>query len=90
MTSKEATMATKAQKERVSFTIPAELYDEFTLYAFTKQVSLSTVFRHALKEFAEITFPDPVADAEFDLLFAKTQAEQSIAGLPKPSAGWVN
>jgi hypothetical protein len=87
---KEATMATKAQKERVSFTIPAELYDEFALFAAAKQVPLSTVFRHALKEFAEITFPDPVADAEFDLLFAKTQAEQSIADLPELGTGWVN
>jgi hypothetical protein len=87
---KEATMADKAQKERVSFTIPAELYDEFALFAAAKQVPLSTVFRHALKEFAEISFPDPALDAEFDAMEAKLQAQQSIADLPELSAGWVN
>jgi hypothetical protein len=60
------------------------------LYAFAKQVSLTTLFRYALKEFAEITFPDPVADAEFDAMEAKFQAQQSIADLPKLSGGWVN
>jgi hypothetical protein len=52
-------------------------------YAGAKRVSLSSLFRQALQDFAEVSLPDPIADAEFEAMWAKAQAQQSIADLPE-------
>jgi hypothetical protein len=75
-----ASKNTDTTEKEVSFTIPAELYDEFASFATAKKVPITSVFRYALKEFSEYAFPDPLADAKFE-------AEPSGG----PSGGeWVN
>jgi len=61
-------------KERISFTIPAALYDKFAWYAASKRLPLSALFRQALSEFAEVSLSDdPVADAEYEALLAQDE-----------------
>lgn len=80
------------EKERVSFTISADLYEAFADYAETKQVSMAKVFPYALDEFAAVRFTTPEQDAEFDAMVAETQAQQAIEDLPKLNGGghWMN
>jgi hypothetical protein len=81
-----------AEKERVSFTISADLYEEFADYAAEKQVSMAAVFRAALSDFAYVKFSNSELDAEFEAFSAKVQAQQEIEDLPKLNGGghWMN
>jgi hypothetical protein len=85
-------LAFGAEKERVSFTISADLYEEFADYAEANQVSMSKVFRDALSDFAAVRFPNPELDAKFAATVAKVQAQQDIEDLPKLNGGghWMN
>jgi hypothetical protein len=73
-------------KERVSFTIDAELFDQFVAYAETNNLSMSEAYREALQEYAYIRMPSAEAEAEFEVILAKVEAkrtsEGSIASLP--------
>lgn len=77
----------KSNTSQVSFSISPVLYKGFASFAAARQVSIDTLFRHVLKEFAEVSFPDPIADAQFDVLLAKIEAQQSVTDLPSLSAG---
>jgi hypothetical protein len=86
-------LAFGAEKEQVSFTISADLYEEFADYAAEKQVSMAAVFRAALSDFACLKFSNPDSDAEFEVFSAKVLAQQPIEELPKLSNGnseWMN
>ena len=67
--------------KKISVTIHAELYEAFASYAAEKQVSLSCLVRHALQEFAEVSFPDPVRHAKFEALLAEVKAQQLASDL---------
>lgn len=77
-------------KERVSFTIDAELFDQFVAYAEENDLHISDAYRQALQEYASIKMPRADEEAEFEVMYAKVQAERasegSYASLPALSA----
>jgi hypothetical protein len=78
------------EKERVSFTISADLYDAFAEYATAKEVSMANLFRAALRDFAEVAFPNSVADAKFAAVVADAQSIDELPKLPKGNSEWMN
>ena len=75
-----------ARKERVSFTIDPELFDQFATYAEENDLDISDAYREALQEYAYIKMPSSDAEAEFAVMHAKVEAKrasgESIASLP--------
>jgi hypothetical protein len=78
-----------ARKERVSFTIDPELFDQFARYAEENDLDISDAYREALQEYAYIKMPSAEVEAEFEVKHAEIEArasEERIASLPALSA----